>query len=74
LKQSTECYINESSMTKNVEALLMKRFNLYKRDKIGIACEVFIPFFMVLVGCILTTIDMNTQAKPRLITPTEFPS
>jgi hypothetical protein len=61
-------------MKNNVQALLTKRFNLYKRDKIGIACEVFIPFFMVLVGCILTQIDLNTRAKPRLITPTAYPS
>ena len=37
----------------NITALIAKRFHIYKRDKKGICCEVFVPAIMVLFGCAL---------------------
>jgi len=49
--------LNESSsFCGNVQALLVKRKNIYKRDKAGICCEVLVPAVMVLMGCALAQI------------------
>lgn len=56
-------------MSANIGALLKKRFHIYKRDIAGIACEVFVPFIMVLIGCSITKISVITQSPPRTITP-----
>ena len=52
--ESTERLISQSSFTDNIKALMSKRLTVYRRDWVGIVCEVFVPFFMVLIGCSLT--------------------
>jgi hypothetical protein len=52
---------------------MKKRFNIYKRDKVGLVCEVFVPFLMVLVGCCITQVSLINQAPPRNITPLAYP-
>lgn len=37
-------------MANNVEALLTKRLKIYKRDKIGLICEILVPSLLVLIG------------------------
>lgn len=57
-----------------VKALLVKRFHLYKRDKVGIACEVVVPFVLVLIGCLLNGINFSQKSYTIAIEPTLFPS
>ena len=52
--ESTERLISQSSFTDNIKALMSKRLTVYRRDWVGIVCEVFVPFVMVLIGCSLT--------------------
>lgn len=70
----TERLISESSIFEQVAALLTKRFNVYKRDRAGLVCEVIVPFIMVLVGCSITKINLTKESTPRLLTPSLYPS
>jgi hypothetical protein len=45
-----------SSLRDNISALLSKRYNIYKRDRTGLVCELLVPFVMVFVGCCITKI------------------
>ena len=40
-----------SDILTNNYALLVKRLNIYRRDRCGLFCEILCPFIMVLVGC-----------------------
>ena len=50
---SLERLISPSGFTKNVGALLTKRFHIYKRDKMALIAEILVPMFMVLMGSLL---------------------
>jgi len=65
--------MNESSTWDNIKALLQKRFHIYKRDRSGLACEVLVPFLMVVVGCALTKITFNKGSFQRLLAPELYP-
>jgi len=65
--------IKNSTVCGNIYAVLAKRGNIYKRDRGGLACEVFVPFLMVLIGCFLTKISLLFPSDPRVITPDLYP-
>ena len=49
--EDTENLVGNGSVLENMTALLTKRFHIYKRDKAGLLCEVFVPLALVLLGC-----------------------
>jgi hypothetical protein len=51
--------VGNSTFSNNIVALLTKRINIYKRDKSGIMCEVFLPWIVVLLGCLVTLLVFN---------------
>ena len=56
MSSSAERLISNSSTCSNIYALFQKRFNLYKRDRTGLICEIFVPSLMVLMGSASTLI------------------
>jgi hypothetical protein len=66
--------VGNSSVSQNVSALLTKRFNIYKRDKVGLVCEVIVPFIMVLLGSALTMLDLTKATDPVTLSPNAYPN
>jgi hypothetical protein len=60
------------SMT--VQGLLGKRWNIYKRDRTGLCCEVLVPLVMVIFGCLLTKIDIVKHSFATVVTPQLYPA
>ena len=70
----TERLMNESTTWENVTALLHKRYHIYKRDRSGLACEVIVPFLMVILGSALTKLNFDKNSLSRVLSPTLYPS
>ena len=66
--------MNESTTWDNVKALLGKRYHIYKRDRGGLACEVIVPFVMVIVGSALTKLNFNKSSMARVLSPSLYPT
>lgn len=64
-EQITACMVNPSSTKANIVALLKKRFHIYKRDKVGLICEIIVPFIMVLIGCSFQTVNIISDSPDR---------
>ena len=47
---SSENLVGNGSLCESIGALLVKRFNIYKRDKCGLVCEVLVPIILVVLG------------------------
>lgn len=47
---SSENLVGSGTLMESIGALLRKRFNIYKRDKCGLVCEVLVPVILVLFG------------------------
>ena len=58
----------------SLKALLIKRLNIYKRDRVGLCCEIIVPFIMVLIGCFLTKISFVNLSKPLNVNANSYPS
>lgn len=50
-ENSEQSLTQGSDILTNNYALLIKRLNIYRRDRCGLFCEILCPFIMVLVGC-----------------------
>jgi hypothetical protein len=69
-----ERLIGNASLYSSVRALLIKRFNLYKRDKTAICCEVVVPFICVVIGCMLNGIDFSQKSYTIVVEPNLYPT
>ena len=47
---SSENLVGNGSLGQSIQALITKRFNIYKRDKCGLVCEVLVPVILVVIG------------------------
>ena len=56
-QDSSENLVGKGSLCASITALLVKRFNLYKRDRCGLCCELIAPVILVLLGLALLQID-----------------
>jgi hypothetical protein len=65
--------IRHSGVGQNVGALLTKRYQIYKRDRMGLCCEVFCPVILVLVGCGLAKIQFLHDTAAVNIQPDAYP-
>lgn len=50
---SAENLIGQGSAWETTKALLKKRFHIYKRDRAGLCCEVFVPVLVFIFGMLL---------------------
>jgi len=66
--------VGNSGLLENMQALLTKRLNIYKRDRQGLACEIIVPFICVIVGCLLSFVELNPGSPNITITPDLYPS
>lgn len=66
LESSSENLVGNGSLCQSIKALLSKRFNLYKRDKCGLVCELVVPVILVLVGLIV--VQLNPLNNPVAFT------
>jgi ATP-binding cassette subfamily A (ABC1) protein 3 len=66
--------VGNSGLLENMKALMIKRVNIYKRDRSGLACEVIVPFLCVIVGCLISFVDLNPGSPNLTITPNLYPS
>ena len=69
----SENLVGQGKLIDSVAALLVKRFNIYKRDKCGLVCEILVPVILCLMGLGLLQIGflsnseafyLNTEAYP----------
>lgn len=61
--------VGYSTVGSTVSALLVKRWNIYKRDRTGLCCEVLVPVIMVIFGSMLTKVDFVKTSFATTITP-----
>lgn len=66
LESSSENLVGNGSLCQSIKALLSKRFNLYKRDKCGLVCELVVPVILVLIGLIV--VQLNPLNNPVAFT------
>jgi len=66
--------VGNSTVGDNISALLVKRLNIYKRDRAGLACEVIVPFFLVILGCALSKINLGQAENPVTLLSDAYPS
>jgi len=52
---------------------LVKRFNIYKRDKCGLVCEVLVPVILVLLGMSMLQIAFITNSVAFTLGTDAFP-
>lgn len=68
-----ENLVGKGTVLGNVSALLAKRFHIYKRDRGGLCCEVFVPIILVIFGLGLTKIDFLKTSPTTLLQPSAYP-
>lgn len=68
-----ENLVGKGSVFGNISALLAKRFHIYKRDRGGLCCEVFVPIILVIFGLGLTKIDFLKTSPTTLLEPSAYP-
>jgi len=50
----------ETGFFSNTNAVLYKKLSLYKRNKKGLICDIFVPLLIMILGCgMATLIDDN---------------
>lgn len=54
-------------------ALIIKRFNIYKRDKCGLCCELIAPIVLVLVGLGLLQIPFLKDSPAFTLDTSAYP-
>ena len=69
----SENLVGKGTLGESIKALIIKRFNIYKRDRCGLVCEILVPVLLVLFGLSLLQIGwlkdspsfyLNTSAYP----------
>jgi hypothetical protein len=66
--------VGNSTIGDNIVALLTKRLHIYKRDKIGLVCEVCLPWVVVLLGCLATLLVFNKPQSAFTLVPSAYPN
>ena len=54
--------------------MLVKRFNIYKRDKCGLVCEVLVPIILVVLGLSALQVAWLTDSPAFTLDTSAFPS
>lgn len=73
-ESETENLVGDGTLIGNIGALITKRFHLYKRDIIGLICEIIVPVILVIIGLIITLgMDYIKISDPRILDPSNYP-
>lgn len=51
--------VGHSTVGNNIQALMVKRFHIYRRDILNFICEIFVPWVMLLIGCGLASLNYD---------------
>lgn len=70
---SSENLVGNGTLGQSVWALIIKRFNIYKRDKCGLVCEILVPVILVLLGLSLLQIGWLTDSPAFVLNTSAFP-
>ena len=62
-----------TSFCNNFAAVLIKRFNSYKRSKRRLFTEVFLPSAFMIFGCWISSLDFSFRSPSRLLEPSLYP-
>lgn len=71
---SSENLIGNGSACDTAKALLIKRLNIYKRDRCGLVCEVFVPVIVFIFGMLLLKISSSPAPVISTLGTDVFPS
>ena len=68
-----ENLVTESSIMDNIIAVITKRMHIYKRDKVGLVCEIIVPVILVILGLSLTKLSFLNDSPVKQVVPSAFP-
>ena len=71
---SAENLVGKGTLCGSIGALLAKRFNIYKRDKCGLVCELLVPVILVIMGLSLLQIAWLKNSPAFSLGTDAFPS
>jgi ATP-binding cassette subfamily A (ABC1) protein 3 len=69
----SENLVGRGTFGSSVKALLTKRFNIYKRDKCGLICEIIIPILLALIGLSILKVPIVTDSPAYYLDTSAFP-
>jgi len=72
-EMSSENLVGNGKLGDSIGALLMKRFNIYKRDKCGLVCEVLVPVILVFMGLALLQIGWLSDSPAYVLDTSAYP-
>ncbi len=72
-QQASENLVGNGTLCESIRALLVKRFNIYKRDRCGLVCEVFVPIILVLFGLSLLQIPWLKNSPAFYLDTSAYP-
>ena len=72
-EMSSQNLVGNGSLCESIKALIVKRFNIYKRDKCGLVCEIIVPVILVLMGLGLLQIPWITDSDSFYLTTDAYP-
>lgn len=72
-QQETENLVGNGTLWESIRALLVKRFNIYKRDRCGLVCEVLVPIVLVLFGLSLLQIPWLKDSPSYYLDTSAYP-
>jgi len=70
---SSENLVGNGSLCESIKALLVKRFNIYKRDKCGLVCEVLVPVILVVLGLSALQVAWLTDSPAFTLDTSAYP-
>lgn len=71
--KAPENMIGHGTLGMSIKALLTKRFNLYKRDKCGLVCELIVPVILALIGLSLLKVPVVTDSPAFTLDTSAYP-
>ena len=71
---SSENLVGKGTLGQSIKALIIKRFNIYKRDKCGLCCELIVPVILVLLGLGLLQIPFLKNSEEFTLDTSAYPS
>jgi len=63
----------DTSFCNNFAAVLLKRFNSYRRNKRRVITEIFLPSAFMMFGVWISSLDFSFQSPSRLLEPSLYP-
>jgi len=71
---SSENLVGKGTLGQSIWALIIKRLNIYKRDRCGLCCELIVPVILVLLGLGLLQIPFLKDSPEFTLDTSVYPS